>query len=147
MQHIIQMSEEEYQELLKAKSEPDQLLRDTNIQLKQKLDKCQVKLEQGAFDNCKLESPFIVTNEHLRLRSPTDFIILYNNLRGPTLTSADAAIFDYITTLAKLFNYEPQFAEQRDLKAYRVSLQKKKLCKPVRRDGIFYLQIPTKDTL
>ena len=58
----------------------------------------------------------------------------------PTLNESDKAVFDYLTTLASVFNYQPQFAEQKDLKAYRVSLQKKDLCNPIVKDGKRYLE-------
>lgn len=138
MQYIL--TEQEYKEL--KESSPDQLLRDTNTQLKQKLDACESKLEQGAFDNVKLESPFIVTNEHLCIRGSADFMILYNALAGSTLNNSDEAIFNYLTNLAQMLNYEPQFDAQKDLKAYRVSLQKKKLYNKVMKDGKIYLEFP-----
>jgi len=140
MQYIL--TQEEYDELISSKpTYPDEILAETNKNLKQKLDECQAKLEQGSFDKCTIESPFIVTNEHLCMRSPTDFVVLYNSLAQPTLNGSDEAMFNYITKLATMLNYEPQFATQRDLKAYRVSLNKKQLYNKVMRDGICYLEI------
>ena len=48
--------------------------------------------------------------------------------------------YDYLTKLASNFNYEPQFESQKDLKAYRVSLQKKNLFNQVVKDGKRYLE-------
>jgi hypothetical protein len=142
MQYIL--TEEEYQDL--KKSNPDQLLRDTNTQLKAKLDEFEASVNNQPKTTVSkvshFDSPFIVTNEHLCLRSPTDFIILFNSLAEPTLSESDKALFEYVTNLAIMFNYKPQFAEQRDLKAYRVSLQKKQLCNKVVKDGKCYLEFP-----
>ena len=38
-----------------------------------------------------------------------------------------------------MFNYEPQFESQKELKAYRVSLQKKNIFIQVLKDGRVYL--------
>ena len=43
--HIL--TEEEYQALLTVQSKPDELLRETNKQLKSKLDEAEAKLKQG----------------------------------------------------------------------------------------------------
>ena len=137
--HIL--TEEEYQALLTVQSEPDELLRETNTQLKKKLDEAEAKLKQGSFDNIKLDSPFIVVNNTLCLRSATDFILMYNNVADTTLTQSDLVMFNQLTHVANLFNLDCQFADTKQLKAHRVSLQKKNLCTPIKVDGRNYLQI------
>ena len=137
--HIL--TEEEYQALLTVQSKPDDLLRETNAQLKKKLDEAEAKLKQGSFDNIKLDSPFIVVNNKLCLRSATDFIIMYNNVAGTTLTESDARMFSNLSHIATTFNLDCQFADTKQLKAHRVSLQKKNLCTPIKVDGRNYLQI------
>ena len=137
--HIL--TEEEYQALLTVQTEPDELLRETNAQLKKKLDEAEAKLKQGSFDNVKLDSPFIVVNNKLCLRSATDFIIMYNNVADTTLTQSDICMFNQLTVAANLFNLDCQFDDTKQLKAHRVSLQKKNLCTPIKVDGRNYLQI------
>ena len=137
--HIL--TEEEYQALLTVQSKPDELLRETNTQLKKKLDEAEAKLKQGSFDNIKLNSPFIVVNNKLCLRSATDFIVMYNNVAGKTLTQSDLVMFNQLTHVAQLFNLYCQFDDTKQLKAHRVSLQKKNLCTPIKVDGRNYLQI------
>ena len=137
--HIL--TEEEYQALLTVQSKPDDLLRETNKQLKSKLDEAEAKLKQGSFDNIKLDSPFIIVNSKLCLRSATDFIVMYNNVADATLTQSDICMFNQLTTVASLFNLDCQFADTKQLKAHRVSLQKKNLCTPIKVDGRNYLQI------
>ena len=137
--HIL--TEEEYQALLTVQSEPDELLRETNTQLKKKLDEAEAKLKQGSFDNIKLDSPFIVVNNKLCLRSATDFIVMYNNIADTTLTQSDLVMFNQLTHVANLFNLYCQFDDTKQLKAHRVSLQKKNLCTPIKVDGRNYLQI------
>ena len=137
--HIL--TEEEYADLLTVQSKPDDLLRETNTQLKKKLDEAEAKLKQGSFDNVKLDSPFIVVNNKLCLRSATDFIIMYNNVADTTLTQSDLVMFNQLTHVANLFNLDCQFTDTKQLKAHRVSLQKKNLCTPIKVDGRNYLQI------
>ena len=137
--HIL--TEEEYQALLTVQTEPDELLRETNTQLKKKLDEAEAKLKQGSFDNIKLDSPFIVVNNKLCLRSATDFIVMYNNIADTTLTQSDLVMFNQLTHVANLFNLYCQFDDTKQLKAHRVSLQKKNLCTPIKVDGRNYLQI------
>ena len=137
--HIL--TEEEYQALLTVQSKPDELLRETNTQLKKKLDEAEAKLKQGSFDNIKLDSPFIVVNNKLCLRSATDFIVMYNNVADATLTQSDICMFNQLTAAANLFNLDCQFDDTKQLKAHRVSLQKKNLCTPIKVDGRNYLQI------
>lgn len=135
------LTEEEYQALLTVQTEPDELLRETNKQLKAKLDEAEAKLKQGSFDNVKLDSPFIVVNNKLCLRSATDFIIMYNNVAAATLTQSDLVMFNQLTYTANFFNLNCQFDDTKQLKAHRVSLQKKNLCTPIKVDGRNYLQI------
>ena len=123
----IVLTEEEYNNLLTKKTEVDTILRDTNTSLKKKLDECQAKLTQGSFDNSRVDTPFIVTNDTLHFRSPTDFTIMYNAISGINLGESDKNIYKYTETLALIFNYKPQFNSTSEVKAYRVNLQKKKL--------------------
>lgn len=134
------LTQAQYDELLKAKSEPDQLLRDTNVQLKAKLDECTAKLEQGKFDHCQVDSPFIVKSGKLMLTANIDFVMLYNSLATPKLLDTDRIVFEYLTNLANLFLLEPQFANQSALKGFRVRLQKIDLYEPIRVNGIYKLQ-------
>ena len=142
--HIL--TEEEYQALLTVQTEPDELLRETNKQLKSKLDKAEAKLKQGSFDNIKLDSPFLVVNNKLCLRSTTDFIVMYNNVAASTLTQSDLVMFNHLTHVAQFFNLDCQFTDTKQLKAHRVSLQKKNLCTPIKVDGRNYLQINKDNT-
>ncbi len=137
----IVLTEEEYQDLLKVQNKPDELLRETNLALKKKLDEAETRLKQGAFDNIKLDSPFIVVNNNLCLRSATDFIVMYNNVADTTLTQSDLVMFNQLTAVANLFNLYCQFDDTKQLKAHRVSLQKKNLCTPIKVDRRNYLQI------
>ena len=140
----IVLTEEEYQDLLKVKQSPDDLLRETNLALKKRLDECESKLKQGSFDNIRIETPFRVTNESLCINSPTDFVIMYNSLAYPSLTESDSAVFSFLKHLSTVFNYKLQFDDASKLKAYRVSLQKKGLYKPIKVNGRCYLQKETK---
>ena len=47
----IVLTEEEYQALLTVQTKPDDLLRETNLALKKKLDEAETRLKQGAYDN------------------------------------------------------------------------------------------------
>ena len=134
------LTEEEYQALLTVQSEPDELLRETNLALKKKLDEAETRLKQGAYDNIKIETPFRVTNESLCISSPTDFVVMYNSLAKSNLTDSDLSALSFLKHLAATFNYQVQFADVSKLKAYRVSLQKKGLYKPIKVSGKCYLE-------
>ena len=136
----IVLTEEEYQALLTVQTEPDELLRETNLALKKKLDEAETKLKQGAFDNIRIETPFRVVNESLCLNTPTDFVIMYNSLAKSNLTDSDLSALSFLKHLATTFNYQVQFADVSKLKAYRVSLQKKGLYKPIKVSGKCYLE-------
>lgn len=129
------LTAQQYADLLTVQTEPDQLLRDTNAELKRKLDVCTKQLAQGSFDHSPIDTPFHIVDDTLMLRSVTDFIVLYNNLSKPTLGDTDKTVFDYLTQTASLFNLKPQFNEQNKLKAYRVNIQKKNLYQPVKSAG------------
>ena len=138
MQYIL--SQDEYDAL--TTSTADSLLRETNTKLKLTVDELQSKLSQAQPSKpveSKFDSPFIAAGNKLCLRNYTDFIVLYNGLAKPNLTESDKEIYDYITKLAEMFNYEPQFESQKELKAYRVSLQKKNAFTQVLKDGRVYL--------
>ena len=134
------LTEEEYQALLTVQSEPDELLRETNLALKKKLDEAETRLKQGAYDNIKIETPFRVVNESLCISSPTDFVVMYNSLAKSNLTDSDLSALSFLKHLAATFNYEVQFTDVSKLKAYRVSLQKKGLYKPIKVNGKCYLE-------
>lgn len=134
------LTEEEYQALLTVQTKPDDLLRETNKQLKSKLDEAETKLKQGAFDNIRIETPFRVVNESLCLNTPTDFVVMYNSLAKSNLTDSDLSALSFLKHLAATFNYEVQFTDVSKLKAYRVSLQKKGLYKPIKVNGRCYLE-------
>lgn len=136
----IVLTEEEYQALLTVQTEPDELLRETNLALKKKLDEAETKLKQGAFDNVRIETPFRVVNESLCLNTPTDFVVMYNSLAKSNLTDSDLSALSFLKHLAATFNYQVQFADVSKLKAYRVSLQKKGLYKPIKVSGKCYLE-------
>lgn len=127
MQILYTLTEEEYNDLLVVKQSPDIILRDTNTALKKKLDAANVKLQQGAFDNSRVDTPFIVTNETLHFRSPTDFIIMYNSLAETNLTASDKSVYLQMQRISELFNYNMQFGNTSEVKAYRVNLQKKNI--------------------
>ena len=134
------LTEEEYQALLTVQTKPDELLRETNLALKKKLDEAETRLKQGAYDNIKIETPFRVTNESLCISSPTDFVVMYNSLAKPTLTDSDLSVLSFLKHLSATFNYKVQFEDSSKLKAYRVSLQKKGLYKPIKVNGKCYLE-------
>ena len=134
------LTEEEYQALLTVQTKPDELLRETNLALKKKLDEAETRLKQGAYDNIKIETPFRVTNESLCISSPTDFVVMYNSLAKSNLTDSDLSALSFLKHLAATFNYEVQFTDVSKLKAYRVSLQKKGLYKPIKVSGKCYLE-------
>ena len=136
----IVLTEEEYQALLTVQTKPDELLRETNLALKKKLDEAETRLKQGAYDNIKIETPFRVTNESLCISSPTDFVVMYNSLAKSNLTDSDLSALSFLKHLAATFNYEVQFTDVSKLKAYRVSLQKKGLYKPIKVNGKCYLE-------
>ena len=138
MQYIL--SQDEYDAL--TTSTADSLLRETNTKLKLTVDELQSKLSQAQPSKpieSKFNSPFVAAGNKLCLRNYTDFIVLYNGLAKPNLTESDKEIYDYTTKLAEMFNYEPQFESQKELKAYRVSLQKKNAFTQVLKDGRVYL--------
>lgn len=118
------LTAQQYADLLAVQTEPDQLLRDTNTELKRKLDACTKQLAQGSFDHSPIDAPLHIVDDTLVVRSMTDFVVLYNNLGKPTLGDTDKAVFDYLSLTASLFNLKPPFGEQSKLKQYRVSLQK-----------------------
>lgn len=134
------LTEEEYQALLTVQTKPDELLRETNLALKKKLDEAETRLKQGAYDNIKIETPFRVTNESLCISSPTDFVVMYNSLAKSNLTDSDLSALSFLKHLAATFNYQVQFTDVSKLKAYRVSLQKKGLYKPIKVNGKCYLE-------
>ena len=134
------LTEEEYQALLTVQTKPDELLRETNLALKKKLDEAETRLKQGAYDNIKIETPFRVVNESLCISSPTDFVVMYNSLAKPTLTDSDLSVLSFLKHLSATFNYQMQFENSSKLKAYRVSLQKKGLYKPIKVNGKCYLE-------
>ena len=136
----IVLTEEEYQALLTVQTKPDELLRETNLALKKKLDEAETRLKQGAYDNIKIETPFRVTNESLCISSPTDFVVMYNSLAKSNLTDSDLSVLSFLKHLAATFNYQVQFTDVSKLKAYRVSLQKKGLYKPIKVSGKCYLE-------
>ena len=143
MQYIL--SQDEYDAL--TTSTADSLLRETNTKLKLTVDELQSKLSQtqpfktveSKPIESKFDSPFISAGNKLCLRNYIDFIVLYNGLAKPNLTESDKEIYDYTTKLAEMFNYEPQFESQKELKAYRVSLQKKNTFIQVLKEGRVYL--------
>ena len=134
------LTEQEYQDLLKVQNKPDDLLRETNLSLKKKLDEAETRLKQGAYDNIKIETPFRVVNESLCLNTATDFVVMYNSLAKSNLTDSDLSALSFLKHLAATFNYEVQFTDVSKLKAYRVSLQKKGLYKPIKVNGKCYLE-------
>jgi hypothetical protein len=138
------LTEQEYQDLLKVQNKPDDLLRETNLALKKKLDEAETRLKKGAYDNIKVETPFRVTNESLCINSPTDFVVMYNSLAKSNLTDSDLSAFSFLKHVSDTFNYQLQFTDTSKLKAYRVSLQKKGLYKPIKVIGKCYLEKETK---
>ena len=138
MQYIL--SQDEYDAL--TADTTDSLLRETNTKLKLTVDELQSKLSQAQPSKpveSKFDSPFIAAGNKLCLRNYIDFIVLYNGLAKPNLTESDKEIYEYVTKLAEMFNYKPQFESQKELKAYRVSLQKKNIFTQVLKEGRVYL--------
>lgn len=138
MQYIL--SQDEYDAL--TTSTADSLLRETNTKLKLTVDELQSKLSQAQPSKpveSKFNSPFVAAGNKLCLRNYIDFIVLYNGLAKPNLTESDKEIYEYVTKLAEMFNYKPQFESQKELKSYRVSLQKKNIFTQVLKEGRVYL--------
>ena len=138
MQYIL--SQDEYDAL--TADTADSLLRETNTKLKLTVDELQSKLSQVQPSKpieSKFNSPFVAAGNKLCLRNYIDFIVLYNGLAKPNLTESDKEIYEYVTKLAEMFNYEPQFESQKELKAYRVSLQKKNTFTQILKEGRVYL--------
>ena len=138
MQYIL--SQDEYDAL--TADTTDSLLRETNTKLKLTVDELQSKLSQAQPSKpveSKFDSPFIAAGNKLCLRNYIDFIVLYNGLAKPNLTESDKEIYEYVTKLAEMFNYKPQFESQKELKAYRVSLQKKNIFTQILKEGRVYL--------
>ena len=65
---------------------------------------------------------------------------MYNSLAKPTLTDSDLSVLSFLKHLSATFNYKVQFEDSSKLKAYRVSLQKKGLYKPIKVNGKCYLE-------
>ena len=136
------LTQAQLDELMTPHNEPDQLLRDTNSELKRKLDVATKALEQGSWQHTSVDTPFNIIDDTLILRSVVDFAVLYNNLSKPALGDTDKAVFDYLSLTAGLFNLKPQFSEQSKLKAHRVNLQKKGLYQPSKYAGRTILTKP-----
>ena len=138
MQYIL--SQDEYDAL--TADTADSLLRETNTKLKLTVDELQSKLSQVQPSKpieSKFDSPFIAAGNKLCLRNYIDFIVLYNGLAKPNLTESDKEIYEYVTKLAEMFNYKSQFESQKELKSYRVSLQKKNIFTQILKEGRVYL--------
>ena len=65
---------------------------------------------------------------------------MYNSLAKSNLTDSDLSALSFLKHLAATFNYQVQFTDVSKLKAYRVSLQKKGLYKPIKVSGKCYLE-------
>lgn len=143
MKTVIHMSPEEYTDLLKQKNSPDELLRDTNSTLTQKVADLTKQLESGSFKRINVDSPIMINDGVLSTTAVSDFVQMYNTLSHynncATVKSSDTAVFDYLEQMATMFACEPFFKTAGDVKKYRTSLQKKALYNNVKRNGLIHL--------
>ena len=133
-----ELSEEEFKELTSKSEEPSSILRDTNTRLKAKIDSLTLQnteLSKVASNSTKPvdDIPFKSVDGVLHFTDPLDFITLHNyyadllGKRRPSLKGVDELAHTFIERLCKIFGYENSFEDVSAIKAYRVSLQKKKI--------------------
>lgn len=145
MQKVIQLTEQEYNDLLTVRSKPDDMLRQTNAQLKTKLDEYALRLKQATYQNARIDTPFVINDDTLSIRSGTDFVVMYNNTADSILKNSDKAFLLQLKRIAEIFNLTPQFTDTKQVKAYRVALTKRGLCSaPAKRNGRDYLKLTPK---
>ena len=139
------LTEEEYNDLLKVQSHEDDLLRETNNNLKFKI----AKLEKESKDTPKAlvidraNSPFKVIGDTMSTTTISDFVLLYNGIalmnKAHQLKAVDENVFKYLRDTAEFFGYSSYFKDMSLVKSYRVSLSKKNLFKTGKKDGIVKL--------
>jgi len=143
MNILYTLTQEEYEELLQQKNEPDNILRDTNENLLKKITELNKTIEKGSFANIKVDAPIVIHEEVMSLRAIPDFIQMYNFLsnhyNGVSLTKADLLIYNYLSEFCNMYACELYFKSVSDVKKYRVSLQKKGLCSNSKKDGVIQL--------
>ena len=139
--HIL--SDEEYNDLLIQKNEPDALLRDTNLELKQKVEDLTKQLKNGSFERINVDSPIMINDGTLHTTSVADFIQMYNTLSNhgncTTIKSADTSVFEYLVQMAEMFACNSFFVDVSALKKYRVSLQTKGLYSNTKKNGLIFM--------
>ena len=127
------LTEEEYNELVKKKEEPNDLLRDTNKNLKKKIEELEKRLSQGSFDNIKVDAPFIIEDEIIKPGSHHNFVMLYNrmsrlqNKYKASLKVSDEMLIDFMEELVDTYYVAPYFKSALDVKRYRQNLIKSNL--------------------
>ena len=146
------LTEEEYNDLLKVQSHEDDLLRETNNNLKFKIAKLEKESKETpkALVIDRANSPFKVVGDTMSMSTDADFVMLYNsisiNVKAVQLRVADTMTYEYLCTLATSFGYNPFFKDMPSLKQYRVSLGKKYLYKSIKKDLVIQLaKVETND--
>ena len=129
MKKIIQLTEEEYDDLVNKQNEPSIVLRETNIKLKAKID----ELQQQSVETVILqsESPFKLNDLVLNFTTKVDFALMYNHLLQkqnaldrPILKIADTDMFTFLNELCETYSYETPFKTVLDVRKYRIALTK-----------------------
>ena len=96
----IVLTEEEYDELLKVKEQPNNQLRATNKALSEKYD--QLKASKVNEELTNFKSPFKVKDNILDFTTKGDFVAFYNNQvtkqdsNRPSLMKVDLEVFKFI---------------------------------------------------
>lgn len=143
MNNVHILTNDEYEELLQQKNEPDTILRETNLQLKQKIELLEKQCRDGSFEQTSINSPILINDEVLSTAGIGDFVQMYNFLAVDyscsTLKQSDKKMFDYLEQMANMFMCQPYFQSVSDVKKYRVNLQKKTLYTNVKRNGVIHL--------
>jgi len=150
------LEEEEYEELLKKKNECDITLRETNKNLKLKIDSLEkqadkAKLITGIPMNRNLGPLKSSENgEALTFTTWLDFVSFLNAVseqnKCTNWKSLDQAILDTSITLVSWFNVEPMFSSTIEVKRYRLAVAKRNNLTSYKRDKCLYYSITKKDT-
>lgn len=135
------LTEEEYNSLVN--SEPNVFLEKHVQELEEELSKYKVFKKQMEEESTRLND--VVTKEDVqypfhitegKLYTTLDyFILIYNSTKGSTLLPADRLTYEYLNNLATTLGVEPEYANESELKRYRVSLQKQNICKVSKAGG------------
>jgi len=118
------LTEDEYEELLKKKTECDVTLRETNANLKKKIDKLEQSLATQSPKSTNFQGPFTISGNSLTITSWYDFIAIANGLSTQysctNWKKFDEVLLYYIMTIASWYNVESQFNSTVEIKRYRL---------------------------